>query len=83
MTGQGVDQEWRVVGIGTLWTVDHHQRASPGLQEDEGLGRHFGTLWTLVAHHRARPGGYLFDQLGTIDFSEGIFRLLDENLYSA
>ena len=48
-----------------------------------GPGRHFGTLWTLVAHHRARPGGYLFDQLGTIDFSEGIFRLLDENLYSA
>ena len=72
---------WDLVGIGTLWKVDHH-RASPGLQEDEGLGRHFGTF-KKVDHHRARPGGYLFDQLGTIDFSEGIFRLLDENLYSA
>ena len=42
-----------------------------------------GTLWKVDRRHRARPGGYLFDQLGTIDFSEGIFRLWDENLYSA
>ena len=41
---------WDLVGIGTLWRVDHH---------------------------RARPGGYLFDQLGSIEFSEGIFRFWD------
>ena len=60
----------------TVQGVDQQWRVGPVV----GIG----TLLKVDRRHRARPGGYLFDQLGIIaDFSEGIFRLWDENLYSA